>query len=291
MPKVAVVFAPGCEEVEGLTVIDVLRRLGIDAKMVGLEDREVLGAHNIKLTCDELMGDQLLKYDLVAFPGGMGGSKRLRDNEQLKPDVVLSYEKHILRNYKGERRRPGRRPYGLRRRHSDRVLHRRAGLRRGAVGPGGPAGMRRAPLRRDALHLRLRPALPHRRTRADGLHLLCCKGRRLFTPAPRFLLGAVPGGGGALLPDREPGAGQVELRRPDRGGPGLPHRGGGRHEPGLPHPVYHAGAARAAPLVALPGGADGADDHGKSDGDRQIGQGGKRRMRRGGAHGVFGILL
>ena len=50
MPKVAVVFAPGCEEVEGLTVIDVLRRLGIDAKMVGLEDREVLGAHNIKLT-------------------------------------------------------------------------------------------------------------------------------------------------------------------------------------------------------------------------------------------------
>ena len=71
MPKVAVVFAPGCEEVEGLTVIDVLRRLGIDAKMVGLEAQEVLGAHNIKLTCDELMGDQLLKYDLVAFPGGM----------------------------------------------------------------------------------------------------------------------------------------------------------------------------------------------------------------------------
>lgn len=88
MPKVAVVFAPGCEEIEGLTVIDVLRRLGIDAKMVGLEDREVLGAHNIKLTCDELMGDQLLKYDLVAFPGGMGGSKRLRDNEQLKRLMV-----------------------------------------------------------------------------------------------------------------------------------------------------------------------------------------------------------
>lgn len=88
MPKVAVVFAPGCEEIEGLTVIDVLRRLGIDAKMVGLEDREVLGAHNIKLTCDELVGDQLLKYDLVAFPGGMGGSKRLRDNEQLKRLMV-----------------------------------------------------------------------------------------------------------------------------------------------------------------------------------------------------------
>ena len=31
MPEVAVVFAPGCEEIEGLTVFDVLRRLGIDA--------------------------------------------------------------------------------------------------------------------------------------------------------------------------------------------------------------------------------------------------------------------
>lgn len=88
MPKVAVVFAPGCEEIEGLTVIDVLRRLGIEAKMAGLENKEVLGAHNIKLTCDELIGEQLLGDDLVALPGGMGGSKRLRDNQQLKQLMV-----------------------------------------------------------------------------------------------------------------------------------------------------------------------------------------------------------
>ncbi|MCI1974584.1 MAG: DJ-1/PfpI family protein [Limosilactobacillus sp.] len=88
MKKVAVVFAPGCEEVEGLTVVDVLRRLGVETKMVGLENQEVLGAHNIKLTCDEVLGDQLLDYDLVAFPGGMGGSERLRDNEQLKQLMV-----------------------------------------------------------------------------------------------------------------------------------------------------------------------------------------------------------
>lgn len=88
MTKVAVVFAPGCEEVEGLTVIDVLRRLGIETKMVGLESKEAMGAHNIKLTCDEVLGDQLLDYDLVAFPGGMGGSQHLRDNEKLQQLMV-----------------------------------------------------------------------------------------------------------------------------------------------------------------------------------------------------------
>lgn len=88
MAKVAVVFAPGCEEIEGLTVVDVLRRLGVEAKMVGLESKDVMGAHDIKLSCDEVVGDQLLDYDLVAFPGGMGGSERLRDSEQLKQLMV-----------------------------------------------------------------------------------------------------------------------------------------------------------------------------------------------------------
>lgn len=88
MTKVAVMFAPGCEEVEGLTVVDVLRRLGVETKMVGLEGKEVLGAHDIKLICDEVMGDQLLDYDLVAFPGGMGGAAKLRDSKELKKLMV-----------------------------------------------------------------------------------------------------------------------------------------------------------------------------------------------------------
>ena len=45
MATVAVVFAPGCEEVEGLTVVDVLRRMGIDTKMVGLEGMKVPDVH------------------------------------------------------------------------------------------------------------------------------------------------------------------------------------------------------------------------------------------------------
>lgn len=84
MTKVAVVFAPGCEEVEGLSIVDVLRRMNIETTMVGLEDLHVPGAHGIELTCDQVMDDRLLDYDVVAFPGGRGGAEKLRDNQRLE---------------------------------------------------------------------------------------------------------------------------------------------------------------------------------------------------------------
>ena len=83
MNKVAVIFADGCEEVEGLSVIDVLRRLGAQADMIGLTSTTVNGAHNIKLTCDKTVADSLLDYDVVALPGGTTGAENLRDNKKL----------------------------------------------------------------------------------------------------------------------------------------------------------------------------------------------------------------
>lgn len=92
MTKVAVVFADGCEEVEGLSVVDVLRRLNIETDMVGLTSKEVLGDHKIKLTCDKIVDNSLLDYDLVAFPGGMDGSANLRDNAKLR-DLMIKRHK------------------------------------------------------------------------------------------------------------------------------------------------------------------------------------------------------
>lgn len=88
MASVAVVFADGCEEVEGLSVIDVLRRLGVQADMVGLTSKDVMGDHQIKLTCDKVVDESLLDYDLVALPGGMTGSANLRDNQKLRDLMV-----------------------------------------------------------------------------------------------------------------------------------------------------------------------------------------------------------
>lgn len=92
MPKVAVVFANGCEEVEGLSVVDVLRRLNIDCDMVGLDKKEINGDHNIKLTCDKVVNDSLLDYDLVAFPGGKTGAQNLRDDQNLRDLMVKRHQ-------------------------------------------------------------------------------------------------------------------------------------------------------------------------------------------------------
>lgn len=92
MTKVAVVFADGCEEVEGLSVVDVLRRLNVETDMVGLTSKDVMGDHKIKLTCDKVVDNSLLDYDLVAFPGGKTGAINLRDNKKLRDLMVKRHQ-------------------------------------------------------------------------------------------------------------------------------------------------------------------------------------------------------
>lgn len=88
MTKVAVMCADGCEEVEALTPVDVFRRLGVQADMVGLTSTKVMGAHHITLTADKVLDDSLLDYDAVIFPGGVGGAQHLRDSQQLADLMV-----------------------------------------------------------------------------------------------------------------------------------------------------------------------------------------------------------
>lgn len=85
MTKTAVVIiADGCEEVEALSPVDVLRRLGGKIDMVGLNKLQVTSAHGVTLTCDKVVDDSLLDYDMVIFPGGTTGAKNLRDDEKLQ---------------------------------------------------------------------------------------------------------------------------------------------------------------------------------------------------------------
>ena len=82
MPKVAVILANGFEEIEALTVVDVLRRANITCHMVGFEDT-VTGSHAIQVQADRVFDGNLSEYDMIVLPGGMPGSAHLRDNEQL----------------------------------------------------------------------------------------------------------------------------------------------------------------------------------------------------------------
>lgn len=84
--NVALLLANGFEEIEALTVVDVLRRASIDCQMVGFEEF-VTGSHGIQVKADCVFDGDLSSYDAVVLPGGMPGSANLRDNAQLMQEI------------------------------------------------------------------------------------------------------------------------------------------------------------------------------------------------------------
>ena len=85
MANAIVVLARGFEEIEALTVIDVLRRAGIETvtAALGQSDR-VLGAHGIEVKADALFADASKDdYDVVILPGGGEGTENLKASEAL----------------------------------------------------------------------------------------------------------------------------------------------------------------------------------------------------------------
>ena len=83
MAKVAVIAAPGCEEGEILTIVDMLRRAEIECDMVGLGAQEIAGTHHITMRCDTVFDGTLDACDMVVLPGGYGGSDAMRDDDEL----------------------------------------------------------------------------------------------------------------------------------------------------------------------------------------------------------------
>ncbi len=79
MSKIAVFFADGCEEIEGLTVVDMLRRAGIDVCGVSITgSREVHGSHNITFLADLTYEEaDLDTFDGAVLPGGVPGTPNL----------------------------------------------------------------------------------------------------------------------------------------------------------------------------------------------------------------------
>lgn len=83
--KVLVPIADGTEEIEAVTLIDVLRRADIDVTVASVNALQVTASRGVKLVADCLMADCRDRlYDLVVLPGGMPGAAHLRDNIDLK---------------------------------------------------------------------------------------------------------------------------------------------------------------------------------------------------------------
>ena len=94
MSRVYVFLADGFEEIEGLTVVDILRRAGVDTTMVSImERRNVMGSHKIPVMADACFGEvDFSEGELLVLPGGMPGTNYLRDHEGLAELLKKQYE-------------------------------------------------------------------------------------------------------------------------------------------------------------------------------------------------------
>lgn len=84
MARVLVPLADGFEEIEAVTVIDILRRGGIDVITAGLEAGPVRGSHGLSLVPDATLDDALAAdYEMVVLPGGLPGADNLESDERV----------------------------------------------------------------------------------------------------------------------------------------------------------------------------------------------------------------
>lgn len=79
MKRIGIFLADGFEEIEGLTVVDILRRAGMEAEMISIMGRkEICGSHKIAVQADTLYEDvDFAELDGVVLPGGMPGTTNL----------------------------------------------------------------------------------------------------------------------------------------------------------------------------------------------------------------------
>ena len=84
MKKVLVPLAQGCEELEAVTVIDLLRRAGINVVTAGLDDQPIRASRGTVLVADTSL-ERALKdeYDMVVLPGGLPGADNLNSDPRI----------------------------------------------------------------------------------------------------------------------------------------------------------------------------------------------------------------
>ena len=87
---IAILLADGFEEIEALTPLDMLRRAGLDVKLVGINGKIAVGSHGVGVICDTECGEVALdSVSTVIFPGGMPGALNL-DKSAFTDKIIKS---------------------------------------------------------------------------------------------------------------------------------------------------------------------------------------------------------
>jgi len=83
--RILVPVADGSEDIEVVTIVDVLRRAGAEVVMASAStQRQFTASRGIVMVADALLSDCVgQQWDLIAVPGGLPGSEHLRDSAEL----------------------------------------------------------------------------------------------------------------------------------------------------------------------------------------------------------------
>lgn len=89
MSRVCVFFATGYEEVEALSVVDLLVRAKIDVDMVSVTDSlSVTSSHGVRVMMNKTLRDvDFTQVEMIVLPGGMPGTTNLEETDKLMAQV------------------------------------------------------------------------------------------------------------------------------------------------------------------------------------------------------------
>ena len=97
MKKVLVPLAPGFEEIEAITVIDILRRAGVDVVVAGTQPGPIEASRQTKHIPDCTLDDVRAEdFDMIVLPGGQPGTTNLRRDTRVR-QIIETLQKNNRR--------------------------------------------------------------------------------------------------------------------------------------------------------------------------------------------------
>ena len=84
-PNILVPLAQGCEELEAVTITDLLTRAGFNVVTAGLDDQPVTASRGMVLVPQTTMADVMdSDFDMIVLPGGLPGADHLRQDQRVQ---------------------------------------------------------------------------------------------------------------------------------------------------------------------------------------------------------------
>jgi len=93
MASVLIPLAQGCEELEAVTLIDLLRRAGVNVVTTGLDEQTITASRGVRLIADTTLDEALKQdYDMIILPGGMPGADHLEQDPRIRAALIKQVE-------------------------------------------------------------------------------------------------------------------------------------------------------------------------------------------------------